>query len=901
MFSFLRKHKKILLTLTLTVSGVFLVSVKESNALAWTSVFTDPAQTVIYAVGKLISLYVQTLGALTVSLIGILVRIAQYNNFVNSPAVVEGWVIIRDVVNMFFILILLVIAFATIFNVKEYKYQAMLPRLLAMAVVINFSRTIAGLIIDLGQVVMLTFVNGFQAAAGGNFVNALKINELLKFDPEIDPKKTDLAWVFVSFILAALMITVTVVVIVVMVMTLVFRIIMLWFLVVLSPLAFMASVWPSKRLNANYGKWWDMFLDNVLIGPIMAFFLWLSLLVLGSGTIGKSVISETGGGEVDQMISVSGTTIGKMDNMISYLMGIGMLLGSLYMTKQMQSAGGGIAGVALEKIQHYAKKGVVRITGAPLFKGTEEDAKKAPIRLIGQGLYEETGARAYREAVTSKFRNSKFAQKIGLGTTGYKDTEKAKRTERALRATGQLSKANALRESLEVKEQKSLQEKNLTFVQLEEKLRKTSKGSYEYAAIARELASKGRFAKSGEFEEVAGGDKRLESTLRFNAYKAGIKNAMIGYKEEGVPFDPLDQSKTAYRGIKKSDREDWYKDVENEVKLDDIGKLNNEFITEKLAVVDRGDFEKFSKTSRARILAAMNALEKNAPEQFAKLKIREKIEELSEQGEERTPPRGGNPPGGSRGPVGGFPSPKTPPPAPTPPSGTREVELEEGEKLELDETANRGNRGGGTPPISGAPVVPPSGGTPPTTPSAPSAPKIPPKTPAPVSSGAREIELEGGEEDWNTALKDAGIEVRSEKKERENEGGKRIEELKKRIAEIDKTLESPNLASVEMENLTKEFNSLNKEVADLEKVEEPKGMAEERERIREIRRRIHQKYDKIKQDLSAQLTNLSQEMRKIDVNSEEWKEMKSRQAGIGAEIDSLDSKIAKEEKDSGIS
>ena len=355
------------------VIGIFLMKIMpvfaaDDTTTPAVSIFDSP---VLFIVSKLIAGYVQSIGKLVMVLVNALIVIASYNNFVDSPAVTEGWVIIRDIVNMFFILILLVIAFGTIFNLSNYRYQAMLPRLLIMAVVINFSRTIIGIFIDFSQVIMLTFVNGFKDAAGANFINALRINELLKFQPNVSSGQTGLEWIYAAYILAALMITITLIVIIAMLMMLVMRIIVLWFLIVLSPLAFFASVWPSGRFKDNYGKWWSTFLDNLTAGPIMAFFLWLSLMVLGSGVIGKNMITESGitAASSEQMPTAAGTAIGTMENMISYIMGIGMLLGTLYMVQSLRSAGGDIAKNALGKIKGYASAGVTKVAMAPIRAG----------------------------------------------------------------------------------------------------------------------------------------------------------------------------------------------------------------------------------------------------------------------------------------------------------------------------------------------------------------------------------------------------------------------------------------------------------------------------------------------------------------------------------------------------
>ena len=350
-----KQHKKLLLIILLAGAGVFGVSFTAFavDAAEFTTAFM---KVTVLAVGTVLQWSVMAIGQITVVLVHLLIKVAQYNKIVDSEAVSQGWVILRDVVNMFFIVILLVIAFGTIFNIQQYTYKAMLPRLLIMAVVINFSRTIAGIFIDFGQIVMLTFVNGFQAAAGGNFVNALRMNELLDLNDKSGLSSiAEPGTLLVGLILAWAAMIITMVVVAIMLAVLIMRIVMLQFLVVLSPLAFLASVWPSGRIREKYGKWWDMFLDNIIIGPLLAFFLWLSLLVLGSGGIAEDfgVTGTDYAGEVNAP-TVGATNFGSPESMMSYVFGIGMLLCSLYMAQSLRSVGSGLAGSALTKIKGYS-------------------------------------------------------------------------------------------------------------------------------------------------------------------------------------------------------------------------------------------------------------------------------------------------------------------------------------------------------------------------------------------------------------------------------------------------------------------------------------------------------------------------------------------------------------------
>lgn len=628
--SFLQQHKKFLSILLLSGVGVFLMPFIANATVA---------ELFISAIGKLVELYVTMAGWIILQLTHILIKVASYNEFVNSGAVVNGWVIMRDVVNMFFIVILLVIAFATIFNVNEYKYQAMLPRLLIMAVVINFSRTICGIFIDIGQVVMLTFVNGFRAAAGGNFVNALRINELLKFDEKavnVEGTEPNLGYIFVGFILAAIMATITVIVMAAIVMILVMRIVILWFLVVLSPLAFLASVWPSSRIKQKYATWWDMFLDNIMVGPLLAFFLWLSLLVLGSGDIGNQINTGSGiptppGEDVSAETRVGITSIGTEQNMISYIIGIGMLLGSLYMAQSMRSAGSGIAGAALGKIQGYARAGVrkVGVGGAKKLAGV---------------AYEKSYARASKDALVARVQTSNIGKALGLGTQEYKDEQKARRDVRALRGFGMKTKSAVLTTKLERAEAEKISQKGLTNNQLLEKYNKES-DKITKAAYAREIASNDLIRNPSDFKEYAGGDKRLEFALRSASLKAGNQKAFIGYQEDPTkPGNALKDLQDIYHRVMTTHgkRKQLFTTIKEGSRLNEKGEFTDELAPQLLSVIEKSDFDRWDDKTKQDIKDAFVLTEANDKNKFDSLKLEDKFNNLfSEKFSDTTGP-GGN-------------------------------------------------------------------------------------------------------------------------------------------------------------------------------------------------------------------------------------------------------------------
>ena len=252
------------------------------------------------SIGSMVMLVVSTIALAVLSffmliallLTKLLIAVSLYNDFVNATAVNTGWPLIRDVVNMFFIVVLLIIAFSTIIGYKEFDYKKHVPRLLLMAVLINFSKTLVGLLIDFSQVVMLTFVNGFKEAAFGNFIKAFgldKITTIAKkglggngFEAMADSTS-----LLISILFGILMLIVISTLILIMLIYLVARVIAIWILLIFSPLAFFVWALPpklAKALSKFSNLWWEQLSSWLTGGPIMAFFLWLTMAIVASSS-----------------------------------------------------------------------------------------------------------------------------------------------------------------------------------------------------------------------------------------------------------------------------------------------------------------------------------------------------------------------------------------------------------------------------------------------------------------------------------------------------------------------------------------------------------------------------------------------------------------------------------------
>ncbi len=245
-----------------------------------------PMEEAISAITKILSWVVQMLGSLFVFLVDIFLGFARYNGFGDAQPVRLGWVVVRDICNMFFIVVLLISAFSTILGYdSSLRYNAVLPKLLLMAILINFSRTFIQILIDFSQVVTLTFVNAFRAAGAGNFTAAFRINQLLSMRSDYEASQgTELgAQIFTSFLLALVLIVIANGVMLIMIAYTLGRIVLLWVLLIFSPLAFLTSALPGSlqsALSGFAGKYWSRLAGALTGGPVVMFMIYLTFAIL---------------------------------------------------------------------------------------------------------------------------------------------------------------------------------------------------------------------------------------------------------------------------------------------------------------------------------------------------------------------------------------------------------------------------------------------------------------------------------------------------------------------------------------------------------------------------------------------------------------------------------------------
>ncbi len=335
------------------------------------------------AIGSLVSWilsYVNyAVGRLLVFFLDILVKVASYNQFITAKPIEVGWVIVRDLCNMFFILVLLIIAFATILRIETYQWKKSLPKLLLMAVLINFSKTIAGLFIDFAQVIMLTFVSAFSQYGANNFVQMFQVEKYLS-DSKTNLGTENLGYaILLGSVAGSVALIITTVVTVVLLAVLVMRIVMLWIYVILSPLAYLLGAFPQGQRYAS--QWWSEFSKQVISGPILAFFLWLALVTAQTqNPLGTDVsIGDATAQQFNRVASSSsvnaGTALFTTGPFQTYLVTIGLLVGGLIVTQQMGGMAGSLAGKGIGWAKKFSGATLAGAGAAALWKKSQEKAQ----------------------------------------------------------------------------------------------------------------------------------------------------------------------------------------------------------------------------------------------------------------------------------------------------------------------------------------------------------------------------------------------------------------------------------------------------------------------------------------------------------------------------------------------
>ncbi|MDD5251811.1 MAG: hypothetical protein PHT12_04220 [Patescibacteria group bacterium] len=569
----------------------------------------------ITIIGWVAQVVVTFFGWIIITIIPSLIAIASYNNFVTAPAVGVGWVLVRDICNMFFVLILLVLAFGTILGADSYSIKGgNLTRLLIMAILINFSRTICGLLIDLSQVITLTFVSGFKEAAAGNFISALKIDQVLQ-SAASQSEAADFIAVVTSLILAMVMTGIALFVIIMITVAFVVRIVYLWLLVVLSPAAFFLRAVPGGA--GKFSDWWNRFVSQLVGGPVLAFFLWLSLVSVQQGDIAGGLTVQGTGESFGSVVSATFDS----QALAQYIIAVGLLLTGLMIAKQVGGESMAVGSQAATYVKGQAQRAAswagrkgweaTKATGGVLADNIKiRGGKEVFNEKTGQWEKERVSLRAYAKTGYEKGKKAVVTSGVGRAVGLDKEHTERRRTEEQIKAyegRGMTVQANQLKKEAYGKEVEHLKKMGITRESLYQEYERESAanpGSIRQKALTIMMAGEGRFnGQYGKMKDLSGNDLTMLAMMKAASKDKGDELAEIDQtqSDEGVQKQIADM----LIGSDKSKRARLMTQFANGVAVGADNKPKNELATKGLAAIDGSMFRAQDKQLQERLLGAL--------------------------------------------------------------------------------------------------------------------------------------------------------------------------------------------------------------------------------------------------------------------------------------------------------
>lgn len=268
------------------------------------------------------------------------------------PIVDIGWKILRDVANLCFIFILLYIAINTILQTKSADTKRLLIRVIIVAILLNFSLFFAKVVIDSSNILALQFYEKMSTGSDGDdrkaydkgisqtFIKNLGLESVYKagggdssatgVEPIPNIRNT-----IVIMIGGALMILVTAFVFFAGAIMFIIRTIVLIFLLVLSPLAFLSMILPQTE--SHWKKWSGMLLSQSFFAPIYMIMMYIVISIVSTGSFSTPSGTPT---NIASFLSGNASSVGTI---YVYLILIALMLGSLFVAKSLGAVGGDFA------------------------------------------------------------------------------------------------------------------------------------------------------------------------------------------------------------------------------------------------------------------------------------------------------------------------------------------------------------------------------------------------------------------------------------------------------------------------------------------------------------------------------------------------------------------------------
>ncbi|MBA3789477.1 hypothetical protein H0X32_03785 [Patescibacteria group bacterium] len=231
--------------------------------------------------------------------------------FANSPGFLLAWGILRDVGNIMLLFGFIFMGISTILDIQSFSAKKTLPGLIIFAVLLNFSLFASEGVVDVANALASSFFlqagqsneggscanqiggsptsvqtnvagcTGTTAGISGTIIQAAGINTVFAAKTPLDKSSGAL----VLFLLSIFLI-ITAVVLFAGTILLIVRVLVLVFMLVVSPLGFAAMALPPFHKMAM--GWWRKLLSEAFVAPVFLLLIFVSIKIMSSISVNST-------------------------------------------------------------------------------------------------------------------------------------------------------------------------------------------------------------------------------------------------------------------------------------------------------------------------------------------------------------------------------------------------------------------------------------------------------------------------------------------------------------------------------------------------------------------------------------------------------------------------------------
>ena len=327
-----------------------------------------------------------------------------------GDSITAAWRVLRDIANMAFIFVLLYAAFKAMFDTNFSGFGTTIRNIIIIALLINFSLFFSKVVIDASNIVAVGFYrsitnttvsyntntttnSSFEKTISAGYMNMLGLQTFFGSNILDNGKLSTGGQILTVGIITAVFMLITSVILLIAGIMFVARFVILIFLMILSPLAFIAFIIPGMQKRFN--EWKDALVSQAFFAPLYFALTWVVFKV------GSSLIGVLGKPEVEWS-EITTNPKGVLPLIINYVLIIGFSIAALVLSKQMATKGS--AGTAMKSIS-----GGIGIAAVG-------SAAKLGRSTVGRGSRALLNSDRVRNIATDGKLGSKYIARAGLAT-----------------------------------------------------------------------------------------------------------------------------------------------------------------------------------------------------------------------------------------------------------------------------------------------------------------------------------------------------------------------------------------------------------------------------------------------------------------------------------------------------